>query len=173
MKKLLFAFTTLLTIFLMSGITLNAQTKIGWIKSDDLLAAMPERDSAIKKLEKQRDEILRTLEGMNVEYNNKLENYTRQRDSLSNFVRQSREAELYDIQVKISNFQQAGEVEMARRQQELLQPIIDKARKAIKAVAEENKFLYILDVSTDAALYYPEDPAYNILPQVKAKLGLK
>ncbi|MFO7617924.1 MAG: OmpH family outer membrane protein [Bacteroidales bacterium] len=173
MKKLLFAVTALLTIFLMSGINLNAQTKIGWIKSDELLAAMPERDSAIKQLEKQRDEILRTLEEMNVVYNNTLEKYTRQRDSLSNFVRQSREAELYDMQVKIQNFQQAGDVEMQRRQQELLQPIIDKAQKAIKAVAEENKFLYILDISTGAALYYPEDPAYDILPLVKTKLGLK
>lgn len=173
MKKLLFAFTALLAIFLMSGINLNAQNKIGWIKSDELLAAMPERDSAIKQLEKQRDEILRTLEEMNVLYSNTLEKYTKQRDSLSNFVRQSREAELYDMQVKIQNFQQAGDMEMERRRQELLQPIIDKAQRAIKAVAEENKFLYILDVSTGAALYYPEDPAYNILPLVKTKMGLK
>lgn len=173
MKKLLFAFITLMILILMSGVNLNAQTKIGWIKSDELLAVMPERDSAIKNLEKQRDEILRTLEGMNVEFNNKVESYTKQRDSLSAFVRQSREAELSDIQVKIQNFQQAGEVEIERKRQELFQPIIDKAQKAIKAVAEENKFLYILDVSTGAALYYPEDPAYNILPLVKAKLGIK
>lgn len=173
MKKLLIALTTLSFFFTLNAVQSFGQVKIGWIKSDELLAVMPERDSALKKLEKQRDEIVRTLEGMQVEYNNKLEAYTKQRDSLSQFIRTSKEAELDDIRNKITNFQQAGDQELQRKQQELLQPIIDKAQKAIKAVAEENKFTYILDVAQGTVLYYPEEESYNIIKLVKTKLGLK
>jgi outer membrane protein len=53
----------------------------------------------------------------------------------------------------------------------LLQPLLDKAKNAINAVARENGYTYIFDVGTGAVLFYEKGD--NILPLVKAKLGLK
>jgi outer membrane protein len=50
-----------------------------------------------------------------------------------------------------------------------MQPIMDKARKAIEAVGKENGYQYIYDA---AGLLYAQD-SDNVLPLVKAKLGLK
>jgi len=151
----------------------SAQIKIGHINSNELLIAMPERDSAAAKLEKHQKSILRQSEELNVEYNRKLEAYLQQRDSLSPLIVKTKEDELTDLQNNIRRFEAAAEQEYQNKQQELFQPVIEKAQKAIKAVAEEKGFTYILDIGSGAFLHFPEDEAYDILLLVKAKMGIK
>ncbi len=151
----------------------NAQIKLGHINSQDLLALMPERDSALVILEEQRQSILRQSEELRVEYNVKEEAYIRQRDSLSPLIAKTKEDELMDYQNRINTFEAAAQQEMNNKQQELFQPIADKAQAAIKEVAKENGFTYILDLSVGAVVFYPEDESYDILPLVKAKLGIQ
>jgi outer membrane protein len=176
MKKAFMPLVALLVVVFFSGNVSYAQQKIGYVNSQDILKLMPERDSAEKAYNKFSDEIQKNFESMNVTYNNMVDTYTKQRDSLSQFIRQSKEAELLDMRNKITNFQDAAQQELQKKQDELLNPILEKVRKAIKAVAEENKFTYILDVSPQTnttVVYYPEEGGLNILPLVKAKLGLK
>ncbi len=61
---------------------------------------------------------------------------------------------------------------MQKKQQEMLQPIIDKANNAIKEVARENGFIYIFDIAGGTILYYSEK-SVDILPLVKKKLGIE
>jgi len=136
---------------------------------------MPERDSILAILEEQRQSIIKQSEELRVEYANKEEAYIRQRDSLSPLIAKTKEDELLDYQNRINTFEAAAQQQMAESQQTLFQPVIDKAQNAIKAVAEENGFTYILDIATQVGtvLYYPEDESYDILKLVKAKLGIK
>jgi outer membrane protein len=150
-----------------------AQQKIGYINTSEVLQLMPERDSASKLYEKFNGEISKEFESMNVLYNNLLETYTKQKDSLSTFIRQSKEAELMEMNGKIANFREVAQQELDKKQNELMAPIIEKLRKAIKEVAEANKYTYIMDISGGALVYYPEDETLNVLPLVKAKLGIK
>lgn len=53
---------------------------------------------------------------------------------------------------------------------QLVQPLIDKAKKAIEEVAKENGFTYIIDTSSGALLYSGGE---DILPLVKKKLNLQ
>ena len=62
---------------------------------------------------------------------------------------------------------------MQNKQQTIFQPIFDKAQEAIKTVAKENGFKYILDVSQGYILYFPEEESYDILSLVKTKLGIQ
>ena len=173
MKKSIFVLAALVLFTLVAGTSAMAQLKIGHIKSEDIMALMPERDSAAKVFEKYSQDLNKVLEEMQVEYNNKLEIYTRQRDSLTDFVRQAKEAELTETGQKIDNYRQLAGQELQKKQAELLQTIIDKVQKAIKDVAIANKYTYIFDLSSGALVYFPEDPAYDVSPLVKAKLGLK
>jgi len=59
---------------------------------------------------------------------------------------------------------------LQKKEQSLLQPIIDKAKNAINEVAKEGSFTYILDSSVGVVLYSVESD--DILPLVKKKLGL-
>ena len=49
--------------------------------------------------------------------------------------------------------------------------MVERTNQAIKDVAQENSFTYILDVSTGFVLYY--DGGQDVLPLVKTKLGLR
>lgn len=151
----------------------EAQTKIGHINSQELFMVMPERDSAMIVLEDHRKSILQQSEELSVQYNQKLELYIQQRDSLSPLVVKTKEDELTDFQNRIRTFESAAEQEIQNKQQALFQPIIDKAQGAIKEVAEENSFKYILDVSQGYVLYFPDEESFDILSLVKAKLGIE
>ena len=59
---------------------------------------------------------------------------------------------------------------MQEKEQELLEPILSKARKAIDEVALEGEFTYIFDKSQGSLLYANESE--NILNLVKKKLKL-
>jgi len=52
-----------------------------------------------------------------------------------------------------------------------VQPLIDKAKKAIDEVAVEKGYNYIFDTGTGALIYYQDSD--DIMPFVKAKLGIQ
>lgn len=154
----------------------NAQTKIGHINSQELLAAMPETDIAQKQLEELAKEHELALEGMTVEFNKKYEDYAKKMEDtanpMSDLIRSSNEAELQEIQQRIQAFQTQAEQDLQRQRMELFQPIQEKAIAAVNEVAAEQKFTYILDMGMGVVVY--ADPnAENILPLVKTKLGLR
>ena len=158
--------------FFAIAISANAQTKLGHINSQELLAAMPETDSAQKQLEKIAMEHDLVLEEMSVEFNRKLEDLNANYEQLSDLVRASKEAELQDLQKRVQSFQQTAEQDLQRQRMELFQPIQEKAVAAVNDVAKENGFTYILDAGTGVVVYMGDD-AQDILPLVKAKLGLQ
>ncbi|MCD6565511.1 MAG: OmpH family outer membrane protein [Bacteroidales bacterium] len=160
-------------LFLFSGTTVNAQNyKFGHINSQELLSMMPERDSAEVKIQQYAKDLEGELEIMNVEYNNKLNDYVEKRDNLTPLVKQTKEQELNEFQSRIQAFTTNAEKELQQQNAQLIQPIIMKAEKAIKDVAKENGFMYIFDLSRGSVIYFSEQ-SIDILPMVKKKLGLE
>ncbi|MCK5821662.1 MAG: OmpH family outer membrane protein [Bacteroidales bacterium] len=173
MKKMVLAL--IFTVLLSAGSVLNgvAQQKIGYINSNELIMAMPERDSAMTMVEQKRQDFLRQSEELQVEFNKKYEDYLMKQDSLSPLIRSTKENELGDLRDRIETFNAAADQELQRFNQEVFQPIIERAQQAIKDVAIEQGFTYILDLSQAAVIYYPEEGSENILLAVKKKLGLE
>ncbi|HOK50406.1 MAG TPA: OmpH family outer membrane protein [Bacteroidales bacterium] len=162
-----------IVIFISASISFAQQgLKIGHINTQELLQAMPETDSAQLKLEKMQKELQSQLEVMQVELNNKYQDYLSKRDSYSELVRQTKEDELQNIQQRIQQFAQNADQDLQEKRNELYRPILDKANKAIEEVAKENGFTYILDLSSGVVLFH-SDSSLDILPLVKAKLKLK
>jgi len=79
--------------------------------------------------------------------------------------------EIQDLQNRIESTQQSAQEKIQNKKQEVYAPILEKADKAIKAVAKEKNYDYIFDQSGGSLLYGKETD--NILPLVKAKLGIK
>ena len=173
MKKMVF--TLIATVLLSAGSAWNvaAQQKIGYINSEELVIAMPERDSAMALLEQKNQDFVRQSEELQVEFNKKYEKYITAADSLSTLIRQTKEGELQDLKSRIDTFNAAAEQELQRLQQEIFQPVFDRAQKAIKEVAAEQGFTFILDIARGAVLYFPEEGEENIMQAVKTKLGIQ
>ena len=151
----------------------NAQNyKFGHIDSGQLLLQMPEREQARVQLEKYAKQLEDQMAAMQSEFETKYQQYLEQRDSLPQVLLEAKERELTDIQQRFQAFQQTAQKDLSAKEGELLQPIIDKAKKAIDDVAVENGFIYVFDLSMGAILYN-SDQSVDLMPLVLKKLGVK
>ena len=163
---------TLLTICLVVAalFAAEAQNKLGYINSNELLSIMPQSMEMQTELQSYAKGLESSLAAMQAEGEKKLADYQQNEATMSELVKQDKIRELESIQQRILEFQQSAQESLAAKEQELITPILDKARKAIEDVAKEENFTYIFDASTGNILYAKENE--NILPLVKAKLGL-
>lgn len=145
--------------------------KIGHINSNDLLSAMPERTTIQKELEDHANQLRATLEAMRKEYETKVAEFQTKQDVMTEVIKKSKIKEITDLEGRIAEFQQTAEADLQKKEQDLLQPIIDKAKDAIESVAKEGNFTYILDSSVGVVLYSVESD--DILPLVKKKLNIQ
>ncbi len=148
----------------------QVKQKFGHIDSNELLKLMPGRDSATAKITAYSKTLETQLKGMQGELETKYNDYSANKDNYTDLIKQTKEKELQDIQARIEAFQQSAQDDLEKKQNELLKPIIDKAKAAIEKVAKENQFTYIFDAGLGVLLY--SDPTQDILPMVKKELGL-
>jgi len=145
--------------------------KFGHINSQNLLMAMPERDSAEAKLKKYAKDLQDQIETLQVEFNKKYQDYIQKKATFTDAIREMKEKELSDLQQRSQEFEQTAQQDYQRQQSDLMKPIVDKANATIQKVAKANGFVYIFDVSTGAVAYF-SDQSIDILPLVKKELGL-
>jgi outer membrane protein len=177
MKRAVSVLAVLLTVAI--GFNLNAQTnyKFGHIDSQKLLGALPESEQAQKALEAEGKAIQEQLETMEVEYNNKVNDYVTNEKlpagdakKWSDIVKADKEKEIQGLGQRIQEFQQTAQKKIATKRNELFKPILEKVDKAIKEVAKENKFTYIFEINS---LLYYSDESIDITSMVKTKLAIK
>ena len=157
-----------LTAGLVGG-TVQAQTKFGYIRVDEVVSLMPE----LKKIDTlltsyQNDTLPRT-------YNYLLSQY-QYYDSISNdsvkqtvVVRQQAARQRADYLGELQNWQTSAQQLIEAKQNALLQPVYDKVLKAIDDVAKEKGYNYVFN--REALLVGP--PVDNLLPLVAEKLKVK
>jgi outer membrane protein len=144
--------------------------KFGHINSNDLLLLMPERKEAEATLQKEAQELEKTLTSMTEEYQKKLSDYQSTVQTMSDVLKETKAKEIQSIEQRIQEFQVSAQEALQKREGELLQPIIEKARAAVKKVAEANKYSYVFDSGLGVLVHAPEGD--NLLPLVKTELGL-
>lgn len=164
MKKLI-----ALAVIMLLPLGAFAQDKIAYVKTQEIIMAMPELDEMEKKLTSLNEEYTSELKRMEEEYTKKYETYIAQQDSLTENIKLRRMQELQDIQDRIQNVYQMAQQDMPKKQEELFAPIQQKMMDAINAVGKEKGYTYILN---PGALLYTSDRAEDATPLVKAKLGL-
>ncbi len=155
----------------LSAATSSAQDlKFGHLNVQKLITELPEKQSADTELQAEAKKLQSQLQVMSQELDDKYSNYMAQRDSMSQLIRSTREKEIQDYDQRIQNFNKLAQHSLSQKEQELLQPIIEKVEKAIQAVGEEQGFIYIFDVSSQVILYN-SDQSVDCEELVKTKLG--
>ena len=144
--------------------------KFGHINSNDLLLAMPERTQVETEIKAYATELETQLSAMTKEYQAKVADFQSKDGSMTEMVRRSKINEITDLEGRIQEFQSGAQEDLQNKEETLLKPIIDKAKKAISEVAEENNYTYILDSGVGVVLYKKD--SNDIMPLVKKKLGI-
>ena len=169
MKK----FVIFLACGLLTGNILFSQTalKLGYLPSAELLQSMPERAKADSDIAKYAKSFQDQIDIMMKEYQSKGQQYQANEKTMTDAMKEVKMKEIQDLQNRIESTQQSAQEKIQAKKQEIYAPILDKADKAIKAVAKEHNYDYIFDRDGGTLLYGRESD--NILPLVKAKLGIK
>jgi outer membrane protein len=172
MKK----FLGFVLVVVISGFTsLYAQkaVKLGHLDFAALYQIMPGMDSAQKKYQDYGKTLKLQLDAMQNEYDSKVNDYQATSATMDDLIKKNKEKEILDLQERIQAFQASAQESLQKKEQELTQPIIDKARQAVKDVAKENAFTYILNTAEALGVVLYFDSGDDIMPLVKKKLGLK
>lgn len=149
-----------------------AQQKIGHINADKLLQMMPETKEAQKKLEEYGKQLEKDLTDMQTELETKVTEFRSKQDSYTNLAIETKTQEIQELQRRIQSYNQRAQEDLQNKQVELFDPIIQKATNAVKEVAEENGFAYILDSSESKAVVIYAGGGEDVMPLVKKKLGI-
>lgn len=160
----------LLTVVIFGFSLVGMAQKMGHIDSNELLKLMPGRADAEASLKKHTTELEAQYKLMNSELETKYQEYTASQATMTELIKQMKVKELEDLQQRIQAFQQSAQAELEKKEQELLAPIIDAAKKAIQDVAAENGFTYVFDSGVGSLLVAKGE---DLLPKVKKKLNLQ
>ena len=165
MKKI-----TFLVLISLSTLSTFSQNKFGYIDSQELLMLMPERKNAESEVQNFAKSLESQLAAMTAEYQESVQDYQSNEASYTDLIKQDKIAEITGLEQRIQAFQQNAQQSLQKKEQELLEPILSKARSAIEEVAVEGNFTYIFDKSVGSILYAKESE--NVLSLVKKKLKL-
>ncbi len=159
----------LILIGLSIAIGAQAQKKSGYVSSAELLEAMPERKAAQDKYEAYEKQISEEFNIMQKDLMTKYEDFDKTKATMSETMKGVKAKEIDDLSRRLQQFETKAQEDLQKKQAELLEPLFEKARKAIQDVGKEGGYDYIYDAQY---LLYAKD-SENVLPQVKAKLGIK
>ena len=165
-----------ITLFvLLSGFfsTVFAQNyKFGHINTQELIVLMPERDSAQVKMETITKDLQEQIQAMQLELQTKYTTYQQKQATWTAAILEAKQKELQELSVRAEEFQRTAQEELQRQQQLLLQPVIQKATKAIEKIAKQEGFTYVFDVSSGVLQYFNPEQSVDVLPLVKKELNI-
>ena len=163
---------TLLTIVvsLVFILSIQSQSKFGYLNSNELLAMMPESLSMQEELQTYAKGLESQLTAMQVEYENKVVEYQQNETTYTDIIKEDKIREIESIQQRVVEFQKNAQQSLSEKEAELFIPIREKAMKAIDEVAKEGEFTFIFDSGSGSFLFAAESE--NIINLVKSKLGL-
>lgn len=164
--------TLLIAVAFIFGATAftNAQSKIAHIATQDLIESMPEYKSAMNQLEKLQKTYDTEIRDMVTEAQNTMKRYESEAGTKTDEVNSKRANELQQTQRTIGEYQQNARQDLQKKEVELLQPVMEKARVTIQKVAREKGYEYVLDSTTGTGVIMAD--GYDLMADVKKEFGI-
>tara|TARA_R110002124_G_scaffold287364_1_gene474055 strand:+ start:91331 stop:91840 length:510 start_codon:yes stop_codon:yes gene_type:complete len=159
-------------IVLMVGATsfVNAQSKIAHIDTQALVEAMPEMKAAQNQLEKLQKTYDTEIKAMAKEFEAKVQQYGSEEGSKTQEENAKRVEEVQGMERNITAYRQQALQDLQKKEVDVFQPILEKARAAIQKVARAQGIQYVLDSATGNGVILADGK--DLLPDVKKELGI-
>ena len=166
MKKMKSLFVAIM-LFVGATSFVNAQTNIAHIDTQALAESMPEMKAAQSQLEKLQRTYDTEIKTLSKEFETKLKQYEVEAESKTAEVNAKRAEEVQGMQANINAYRQGAMEDLQKKQEDLIAPILEKARTAIQKVGRSQGYQYVLDSSS---LLLAEGK--DLLIDVKKELGI-
>ena len=168
MKKqfLLIAFFGLLSIPVISQ-------KYAFIDTKYILSQMPEYTTAQKEIDDMAEKWQKEIEQQYNEIEQKYKAYQAEEILLPDETKKTRQQEIIELEMKAKEMQKKRfgvEGDLFKKRKELIDPIQEKIYKAVKQLAKDNSYSFILDKSKNSNIIYAE-PKYDKSDAVLRKIN--
>ncbi len=143
--------------------------KIGYINSQAIVAQNPEAMAAQEQFKREMvpwESELKTLEN---EIAGLLNQYQAQQVTLTADARRARQQEILQKQQAYQDRMDQIEADAARRQQELVQPIMERINSIIQDIRKAGSYTFIFDVSAGGLI--AADEAFDLTDEVIRRLA--
>lgn len=169
MKKII-ALSVICALLLM-GYSASSQTKMAYMSIDQMVSIMPEAAKIDTLLQKyQNDSLNQTLNTIVGEYQYKDSILTKtDTTKMPKSVLSQLKTDVNVLAYQIQNWQTLAGQAYQSKQEQLLAPIYTRVATALRTVAKEKGYAYVLN--KDVFLVAPDGD--DLLPAVAAKLGVK
>ncbi len=161
----------LFSLFLFAALA-SAQTKIAFINSATVMEQLPEAQDAQKQIDGLAQQWQTELNQMAADMQKKVDDYDKRKLIMSDKRRAEVEKDLQEMDKKIIDFRNTKfgtSGEMFTKQNELMKPIQEKIFKAVKDVADEESYDYVVDRSSSTMLLFA-NAKHDLTQKVIAKL---
>lgn len=158
-------------LFVIPKTEVNAQQtlKIGHVNIQELAGKHPAMDSIRTLVQREVKDMQDIYKEMLTEHAEKLKAFEAESAGYTEVMRQTKQTELFELAEKVQNFNKNADLQIQQRNKALIRPIYEQINQEIENVASENKFSYILDVSTGTVAYISPN-SEDITPLVLARL---
>lgn len=152
----------------------QAQTKIGYVRIDDIVSVMPELAPEKVNLDTVgaqfvKDSIMPSVQFKQDEYNAVVAELSDTTKKINEAVKKLKFQKMQELQQELSGVDNYIQQVLQAKQQEYLRPYYAKAKAAIEAVAKKKAYTYVLN--TDVFVVAPA--ADDLSLAVVAELGIK
>lgn len=172
MKRILSVLSLLALAAVALALPAHAQAgaqRVGFVNSARLLAETPALNTARQQLQQELGRYQTEVDSLERLLQTANDELQRQASTLSEQARTQRQTELQQrfqtYQTRVNEIQQLA----ARREQEVVAPIIRQINDAVEAARREGQFAYIIDLSEGQIVAV--DPALDLTQRVLQRLG--
>ncbi|MBQ0073405.1 MAG: OmpH family outer membrane protein [Prevotella sp.] len=163
MKKMIFALVAMLTM----AISANAQ-KFGHVDTQSIMQNLPELTKVNGELQAIAQQYDNDIKAMQDELQRKMEEYDKNKATMSATAQQEQENALQEMYQKIQQTAQQNQQEFQKQQQEKMAPIQQKIMTAIQNVGKTGQYTYIFE---QGAALYVGTGSKDVTAEVKAELN--
>lgn len=164
-----------LILFLLLGLAnISFSQKYAFVDVKTILEKMPEYTEAQKELDDLAEKFQKEIEAKYAEIDKKNKAYQQEKILLPEDTKAQRENEIQELTNEARQLQQkyfGPNGLLFKKRKELIEPIQDKIYKAIKQLASEKGYDFIMDDKNNSNILFV-NPKYDKTDDVLRKLGL-
>ena len=170
--------TYIIILLIMAGSVFSLEKadaqRYGFVDMEYIMNNIPAYEAAQEQLQQQSAQWEQEIQNIYKEVEQLYQNYQKESVFLSQEMKTEREEEIIALEGKAKSLQRkyfGPEGEMAKRQQELIQPIQENVDEAIQTIADEENIDAVFDKSGSAGVVYVK-PRQDISDMVLERLGV-
>lgn len=158
-------------LMLFVAVTANAQSKIGTIDAEYILAQMPENAEVSKNLEAYNEELQADLKSNISDYEKLVKEYQETNAGLTDDVKKEKESEIIGLENDIKGFRQKASVMMQMKRNELTGPLYENIDAAMKEVIQEEGYTQIFHAGANGLAFSRTEDDITLM--VMKKMGIE